>query len=765
MKEWKLRYASPALRWQQGLPIGNGRIGAVLLGGGESDLWSMNEVTYWSGQPERTPGRSEGKADLERVRQHFFRGEYTQGEKLAEALYQSEERNFGTHLQLCDIQLEFMCGCPGKTVRELDLERALVLHESHMPDNVIAREMFASHVDQVVAARISSRQAGRLSFTLSLAGKTDVFEVRPDGEAALAFQGQAVESMHSDGTCGVHARGVIRAVVQGGTVKAAGPTLVVEQADEAFLYFAVNTDYGQTNGDWMREAESQVNRAAAKGYEQLKADHIADYRKLYARVELELGDSDRESLPTDARIRNLRGGRHEDPQLHALFFQYGRYLMISGSREDSPLPMNLQGIWNDGEANRMAWSCDYHLDVNTEMNYYPTEAVHLAECHLPLMRYIERLAQAGRASARDFYGCEGWVAHVFSNAWGFTAPGWHYSWGLNVTGGLWLAMQMKEHYEYGLDQRFLAEQAYPVLKEAALFFLDYMTVHPVYGWLVTGPSNSPENSFYVDGNTQKPHHLSMGPTLDQTLVRDLFVFCLEAAEKLRVDEELRDKLRQAIGKLPPLQVGNKGQLREWLEDYEEAQPDHRHFAHLYGLYPGNQIVPNRTPELCAAARKTLEMRSSRVSLEDVEFTLAAFAASFARLHDGDEALRHLNYLIGELCFDNLLTYSKPGIAGAETCIFVIDGNFGGTAAIAEMLLQSHAGEIHLLPALPASWHTGKAKGLRARGNVEVDMSWKDGVLTEATIRAFKDVRSAIRYGNRVVPIELEAGEAFAFAAS
>jgi alpha-L-fucosidase 2 len=394
------------------------------------------------------------------------------------------------------------------------------------------------------------------------------------------------------------------------------------------------------------------------------------------------------------------------------------------------------------------------------MNYFPTEVSNLAECHLPLMRFIEQLSVSGRTTAGDFYGCEGWVAHVFSNAWGFTAPGWETSWGLHVAGGLWIATHLREHYEFSLDQAFLAESAYPVLKEAAAFFLDYMTIHPTYGWLVTGPSNSPENSFYVEDATKCEQQLSMGPTLDQVLVRDLFGFCLEAAELLQVDVELQQQLKRAIDLLPPLLIGRRGQLQEWLEDYEEAQPDHRHLSHLFSLYPSNQVTPEGTPELSAAARRTLENRMARETLEDVEFTVAALAANFARLHDGEQAYIHLSHLIGHLCFDNLLTYSKAGIAGAETNIFVVDGNFGGTAAVAEMLLQSHAGGIHLLPALPAEWHTGNFTGLRGKGNVEVDATWADGVLVEATIKAFSAGSMFVRYKDHTHKIVLSPNQTY-----
>ena len=408
----------------------------------------------------------------------------------------------------------------------------------------------------------------------------------------------------------------------------------------------------------------------------------------------------------------------------------------------------------------MGWTCDYHLDINTEMNYYPIEIGNMPECHLPLMRYIERLAQGGRSAAKDFYGCEGWVAHTVSNAWEFSAPAWQTSWGLNVTGGLWIAGQLREHYEFTLDDTFLKETAYPVLKEAALFFLDYMVIHPKYGWLVTGPSISPENSFYANDGTKAPRSLSLGTTLDQVLVSDLFEFCLEAAQKLQTDEELQIRLKQAIELLPPLQIGSRGELQEWLEDYEEAQPQHRHLSHLHSLYPASRITPQYTPALSDAAKKTLELRKSSDYHEDIEFTVAAFAGCYARLHDGERSYEQISHLIGELCFANLLTYSKPGIAGAEQPIYVADGNFGGTAAIADMLLQSHAGDLHLLPALPAKWAAGKYAGLRARGALEVDVVWSEGRMVEATVQAFASGRKLLRYRDRTMPFEYEAGRVY-----
>ncbi|KAH8694856.1 putative alpha-L-fucosidase 2 precursor [Talaromyces proteolyticus] len=762
----RLWYNQPATKWQDGLPIGNGRIGAVVISNIATEVWSLNDITFWSGKFEATPEDEYGGGEaLTRIREKYFANDFVGGRRLAEKYLQPKKRNFGTNLRVAEILLDFPklqraeADAAITTKRELNLDEATVSTECWINGYKYSREVFMSHAHQLLVARITTDAPEGFSSELSVKGVTESFRITNVSDGQLAFETRAVETIHSDGTCGVRGMGIIKVGVTSGMVHNGTDKLFIQGATEMVIRVAFNTDFREKGDGWKARAVKQLEETNNMTYSQLRASHISDYQLLYRRVQIDLGKNDRSTLSTDQRRHSLALG-YDDPELFSLFFQYARYLTIAGTREDSPLPLHLQGLWNDGEANAMNWSCDYHLDINTQMNYFPTEIANLPELHVPLMHYCEYLAVSGRETAKQSYGAPGWVAHVFSNVWGFSDPGWETSWGLNVTGGLWIAAHMIEHYEYTTDREYLATKAYPVLKEAACFFLNYMTVDPRTGYLVTGPSVSPENSFYPFTERNEEHHLSLAPTIDIILVRELFQFCIRAVNELgNADLKFASELTEALEKLPPFKIGKQGQLQEWAEDYKEAQPDHRHLSHTMALCRSNQITLRHSPDLASATQVSIKNRRACNNLEDIEFTAVLLGLNYARLNDSSGAFDQLGHLIADLTFENLLTYSKPGIAGAEANIFVVDGNYGGAAVVAEMLLRSifngpKGVEIDLLPALPDQWPTGFVRGLRARGNIEVFLEWTDGKLITVELKTYSVGKATVYYQQEVKELDL-----------
>jgi alpha-L-fucosidase 2 len=753
----ELWYARPAERWLGALPIGNGRLGGMVFGGATKERIALSESTAWSGAPSTNDVNPDALEHLAQIRQLLFAGKYAEARDLCQKYLLGRPASFGTNLPLPELQLSFdSAEAPAQYRRSLNLDEAIARVSFRHGAALFSREVIASHPDGVIAVRLASNKPGQISFGAAFGAVAIPADIANKGQGTLILRGHAYERMHSNGRDGVALEIHVGVMAEGGSVSGSAQGLRVKNADAVTILIAAGTNFNGANPE--DSCTRALAKASSKSYAQLRAAHIADHQTLYRRVSLDLGPSNAtlRTQPTDVRRMALASGA-SDPELLALFFQYGRYLTIAGSRADSPLPLALQGIWNDGLASSMGWTDDFHLDINTQQNYWAAEVCNLSECQMPLFGLIDGLRLSGQRTAKEMYGAPGWVCHTITNAWGYTAPGGGLGWGLFVTAGIWIALQMWDHYTFKADVEFLRTRAYPTLRGAAEFFLEYMVPEPKHGWLVTGPSDSPEN-WYLTPDGERCGE-SMGNTCDRVFVYALYSMCIEASKVLAVDDELRNKLEAARAKLPPFQIGRHGQLREWLEDFEDADPNHRHTAHLVALYPENQISPRTTPALARAAEVTIERRMNAPKWEQSEWGRANLVLYYARLLNGDAAHKYLESLVAKAADDNLLTFSSGGIAGAEQNIFAIDGNTAGAAGIGEMLLQSQGGEIHLLPALPAAWPNGSIKGLCARGGFQVDISWRKGALFSAVITSKHGGSIPVRYAGKVLNLDLRPGEA------
>ena len=751
-----LWYARPATRWFEALPIGNGRLGGMVYGGTDRERIQLSESTAWSGEPSTADVSATARQYLPRIRELLFAGRHEEAQRLAAEHLTGRPRSFGTNLPLPEVRLDFGSDAPVLDYRRtLDLDTGLATVTYEQDGIRHTRTVLASNPHGVMAVRLTADRPGSIGFSLAI--ESGVIPGRTVAtDTGVVLRGHAHESLHSNGEQGVALEIRTHVEAEGGSVRSADDTLYVEGADAAVVYVAVGTSWA--GEDPASRADALLSAALDTGYAAVRAAHIADHRALMRRVSIDLGSApaDVAALPTDERRARLASGETDD-ELIALYFQFGRYLTVAGSRRDSPLPLALQGLWNDGLASSAPWTNDFHLDMNTQQNYWAAEVTNLAECQEPLFRLIENTAAHGRRTAEEMYGAPGWVAHTVTNAWGYTAPGAGIGWGLNMTGGAWIALQLWEHYQYGGDDVFLRERVHPVFRGAAEFFLAHLVAEPEHGWLVTGPSESPENWYVAPDGSHCS--VSMGATADRVFVEAVLRICAESAELLDVDPGLRARIAEARRGLPPFRIGRDGQLQEWLQDYEEAEPSHRHTSHLSALFPERQITPRDTPDLARAAEVTIERRQQAPGWEQTEWVEANFTVYFARLLKGDRALTHLTNLITDASEANLMSYSAGGVAGAAQNIYSFDGNAGGTAGIAEMLLQSDGHELELLPALPARWRDGHVLGLRARGGFTVDLSWRDGRLDAARLHCPAAGSTRVRYGQDVIEATYEKGEA------
>ncbi|TKA10908.1 glycoside hydrolase family 95 protein [Actinacidiphila oryziradicis] len=753
-----LWYARPATRWFEALPIGNGRLGGMVYGGTDRERIQLSESTAWSGEPSTADVSPTAQQYLAYIRELLFAGRHAEAQQLATEHLLGRPESFGTNLPLPEVQLDFLSETPVRDYRrtlDLDTGVASITYEQDGARNT--RAVLASNPHGLIAVRLTADRPGSIGFSLAIQDGVIPGRIVAT-DTGVVLRGHAYENLHSNGQQGVALEIHTRLEAEGGSVRCVDDTLHLEGADAAVVYVAVGTSWA--GDDPASRANALLSAALDAGYAAVRAAHIADHQGLMRRVSIDLGSAqgDAAALPTDERRARFASGEADDG-LIALYFQFGRYLTVAGSRRNSPLPLALQGLWNDGLASSASWTNDFHLDMNTQQNYWAAEPTNLAECQEPLFRLIETTAAHGRTTATAIYGAPGWVAHTVTNAWGYTAPGSGIGWGLNVTGGAWIALQLWEHYQYGGDEVFLRERVYPVFREAAEFFLAYLVAEPEHGWLVAGPSESPENWYLAPDGSRCS--ISMGSTADRVFVEAVLRICAESAELLDVDVELRARIASARRLLPPFQIGRHGQLQEWLHDFEEADPSHRHTSHLSALFPERQVTPRDTPALARAAEVTIERRQQAPGWEQTEWVEANFTVYFARLLKGDQALAHLTNLITDASEANLMSYSAGGVAGAAQNIYSFDGNAGGTAGIAEMLLQSDGDQIELLPALPASWRDGYICGLRARGGFTVDLRWRDGRLDAARIHSSAAGSTRLRYGQEILEVTLDKGEAVA----
>lgn len=724
----ELWYAQPAEVWMESLPIGNGRLGAMTYGGIEEEKLALNESTMWSGQYNENQNIPFGREKMNQLRKLFFEGKLSEGNRIAGDNLHGNQTSFGTHLPIGDLKMQFIYP-EGKVTgyrRSLSLDEAVSSVSFNSGGVNYKREYFATNPDNVLVLRLTADKQKSITMNMGLDLMRQADLSVEDNQ--LVFTGKVDFPLHGPG--GVCFEGRIAVLADNGEVKMEQSEVGIKEADAVTLIVDVRTDY--KSPDYKTLCADGVKKAAAKSYDELKQAHIKDYNTLYNRVSIHFGQDANRALPTDVRWKQVKEGK-TDTGLDALFFQYGRYLTIASSRENSPLPIALQGFFNDNKACNMGWTNDYHLDINTEQNYWAANVGNLAECNAPLFTYIKDLAHHGAKTAEVVYGCKGWTAHTTANVWGYTPASSTIIWGLFPMASSWIASHLWTQYEFTQDKQYLAETAYPLLKGNAQFILDFLAKDPKSGYLMTGPSISPENWFRTAGGEEMV--ASMMPACDRELAYEILSNCVQASEILNTDREFADSLRTAIAQLPPIQLRANGAIREWFEDFEEAHPNHRHTSHLLALYPFSQITLEKTPELAEAARKTIENRLSAENWEDTEWSRANMICMYARLKDAQEAYKGVQLLQGKLSRENLMTVSPGGIAGAEGDIYSFDGNPAGTAGMAEMLVQNHEGYVEFLPCLPDEWKEGSFKGLCIRGGAEVAAEWTNAVINSASLKA------------------------------
>lgn len=730
-------FDQPATLWEESLPLGNGRIGMMPDGGVDTETVLLNEISMWSGSRQDTDNPNAYRY-LGEIRRLLFEGRNDEAQAL---MYQSfvckgegsglgdgADKPYGSYQLFGNLQFDYTYPAADSVFdyrRSLNLEEATASVSFRRGNVNYIREAFTSFDGDLGVIHLVADVDKALQFALRM-NRPEHVTVSTEG-SDLVMRGQLPDGVDTLMLKGTRFLGRVRVILpKGGRVIPSDTALRVSDASEALVLVSLATDYFEPDR-FEQQVSDRLAASEGKEFAALKKAHLASYQSLFNRVQLDLGTSGREALPMDARLYAFQADRN-DPSLAALYFQFGRYLLISSTRPGL-LPPNLQGLWCSTV--HTPWNGDYHLNINLQMNHWPAEVTNLSELHLPLVEWTRQQVASGEKTAKAFYNARGWVTHVIGNVWDFTAPGEHPSWGATNTSAAWLCEHLYVHYLYTKDKAYL-ESVYPVMKGAALFFVDMLVEDPRSKYLVTAPTTSPENAYRLPGG--QTASICAGSTMDNQVIRELFTNTIEAAAILGCDTAFAEELAAKRARLMPTAIGADGRIMEWLQAYEEVEPTHRHVSHLYGLYPGNEISVDRTPELAEAARRTLEVRGD----QSTGWSMAWKMNFWARLHDGDHAYKLLGDLLRPCVAKDTKEVTGGGTYPNLFCAhppFQIDGNFGGTAGIAEMLIQSQNGVIEWLPALPAAWPTGSFRGLKVRGGGEVSGRWSEGKLVEAALKA------------------------------